>query len=297
MVIYFAKEHSMETIKIRKDYSERVQYIHSDFPIYIRKGILSKYPNYQALSHWHEDIEFIYVLSGSMDYDINGQIVSLHEKEGILVNSKNFHFGFSDHQECIFICILIHPDLFSTNPMIDSLYVQPFISNLDLPYLLLKKERWQLEILQIIQTLYQLDQKDAHFFLDCQQQIVKLFSILYKHRDPQSHAPSWSKLELLRVMVNFIQDQFDQNISLDDIAKSANIGKTTCCKLFNTYMHTTPIEYVLTYRMEQAYTLLEESDRSITDIAYAVGFHDSSYFTKIFKNYYHTTPKSIRQKK
>ena len=97
---------------IKEDYSEKVQYNDPDYPVYIRRNFLSTYPHYAAPSHWHEDIELIAVLSGQMKYSVNGEIIDLKEGEGIFVNSRQMHFGFSDtNAECEFLCTLFHPML------------------------------------------------------------------------------------------------------------------------------------------------------------------------------------------
>lgn len=71
-------------IELKDDRSEKVQYDDTAYPIYIRRGILSYYPNYTAPSHWHDDIELIAVLDGEMDYNVNGEITTLQKGEGIL---------------------------------------------------------------------------------------------------------------------------------------------------------------------------------------------------------------------
>ncbi|MGN0464776.1 MAG: cupin domain-containing protein [Lachnospiraceae bacterium] len=79
----------------KNDLSERVYYNIPDFPVYIYRSLLSSYPNFSAISHWHDDIEFILVESGHMQYNINGKTVILREGEGIFVNTKQFHYEFS----------------------------------------------------------------------------------------------------------------------------------------------------------------------------------------------------------
>ena len=58
-------------IELNDDRSEKIPYDSPDYPIYIRQGVLSHYPNYAAPSHWHDDIELIAVLDGEMDYHVN----------------------------------------------------------------------------------------------------------------------------------------------------------------------------------------------------------------------------------
>ena len=55
------------TIELKDDRSEKVHYDSLNYPIYIRRAILSQCLNYTAPSHWHDDIELIYIISGFMD--------------------------------------------------------------------------------------------------------------------------------------------------------------------------------------------------------------------------------------
>ena len=82
----------MLSLEMRDDRSEKVRYDYTDYPIYIRRALLSSYPGYAAPTHWHDDIEFIAVLSGEMQYNVNGEIVTLAENEGIFVNARQMAF-------------------------------------------------------------------------------------------------------------------------------------------------------------------------------------------------------------
>jgi AraC-like DNA-binding protein len=57
---------------------------------------------------------------------------------------------------------------------------------------------------------------------------------------------------------------------------------------------TTPINYLLTYRIERAARKLLGSDLSVTQIAYDCGFNDLSYFIKTFKTFKKVSPKDYR---
>ena len=93
--------------KVMQDASEIVRYDEVGIPLYIREGLLSSYPDHRALCHWHEDIEWVQIRSGQMNYYINGKRVLLNAGEAIIVNSRQMHYGYSENgQECDFICIL-----------------------------------------------------------------------------------------------------------------------------------------------------------------------------------------------
>ncbi len=69
----------MLVIERMQDFSEIVPYEQKEIPLYIRTASLSEYPGMSAPCHWHEDLEWIWVLEGSMYYDINGKRLLLQD--------------------------------------------------------------------------------------------------------------------------------------------------------------------------------------------------------------------------
>ena len=116
--------------KVMQDASEIVRYDEVGIPLYIREGLLSSYPDHRALCHWHEDIEWVQIRSGQMNYYINGKRVLLNAGEAIIVNSRQMHYGYSENgQECDFICILCHPKILTANSVLYQSYITPVLSN------------------------------------------------------------------------------------------------------------------------------------------------------------------------
>ena len=95
----------------------------------------------------------------------------------------------------------------------------------------------------------------------------------------------------------FIETHFREQITIDDIAASANISVSTLLRLYHDILHTTPIQYVLKYRLDQIRDeLMLSPASSIAEIAYSCGFNDISYFNRCFLKEYGTTPSSFRRK-
>ena len=81
-------------------------------PIYARRDALSSFPDYRCPCHWHRDLEFIHVISGQMQYFVNGATVTLEAGNGLVVNSSRLHYGFSPQQrQCWFTCVVVNPEL------------------------------------------------------------------------------------------------------------------------------------------------------------------------------------------
>ena len=58
----------------------------------------------------------------------------------------------------------------------------------------------------------------------------------------------------------------------------------------------TPSEYMMLQKIERAKKILTESDQSITNIAFSMGFSSSNYFCSVFKKFMDCTPKDYRKK-
>lgn len=284
---------------LRFDKSEYVFYNKSDFPVYIRPGILSQYPNFAAESHWHDDIEFIVILSGSMDYSINGEILTLQEGEGIFVNSRQFHYGFSaEHKECYFICILLHPILLCSTQYIEQKYVLPVTTNAAIPYYKFSSNHaWEKQVLNYLLEIYECRNTDT-MELKAQSLFGNLWVELYTNLNTENNISSIQNHHLtsLQHMISFIQNHYKEKISLVEICKKGNVGKTTCSTIFMKYTNQTPIEYLTDYRLRKSIDLMASTDMTISEIGYEIGFSGASYFTETFRKRFGCSPGEYRKK-
>ncbi|WP_070000373.1 helix-turn-helix domain-containing protein [Cellulosilyticum sp. I15G10I2] len=85
------------------------------------------------------------------------------------------------------------------------------------------------------------------------------------------------------------------DISLECIAQEVGISPQYLSKIFKEETGMNFIDYVTGKRISYAKKLLDNKDKSIREIAIAVGYSDSSYFTRIFKKIVGLTPKEYRE--
>ena len=99
-------------------------------------------------------------------------------------------------------------------------------------------------------------------------------------------------------MLDFAEQNFAENITLEQIAGAADIGERECLRCFNRTIRLSPMQYLLKYRIMQGaeMCLLHPAD-SVSDIAIRCGFDSPSYFTKIFKRFTGCTPREYRHSK
>ncbi len=287
----------MLSVDMKDDCSEIVHYNFEKYPVYIRKALLSSYENFEAPLHWHNDIEFILVFRGEMNYNINGKTVTVKQGDGIFVNSNQLHCGFSKTKsECEFVCILIHPVMLCVSQAFEQDYVLPLLKNQSVPYLKLCADvDWQSEILSEISNIYN-SKSDAAAILKISACFLKIWSLIFGNTKIKSEKEIQNgDLIILKNMIGFIQKSYKEKITLSDIAKSGAVGQSKCCKLFEKHTGTTPIAYLIQYRLHQSTRHLKTTDMAITEIAHTVGFSGSSYYAEAFKKRYGKSPSEYKR--
>ncbi len=103
--------------------------------------------------------------------------------------------------------------------------------------------------------------------------------------------------ELVRVAVNFINSNYERDISLSDIARFVFLSPSYFTRAFKDEMGVSPIHFLLEVRVQRAKELLEGTGTKISDIALSVGFSNQQRFNEIFKKYSGMTPLQYRKMK
>jgi len=284
-------------LEVFSDLSERLNYNLPGFPLYARSGELRDYDRYAAACHWHPDIEFILILDGAMDYFINGETVHMDAGEGIFVNSKRLHYGYSkDHADCSFYCVVVHPDLLGEGTHVGNEYVKSKFGTDTEDYILLTScSDWQCAALEHIGQIYEEMHSKTRNPLRLISQITSLCAyigdniqpVLAKHADESSWLTVWS-------MTGFIQQNYDRKITLNDIAASGSVCRSKCCRLFSEYVGQTPNACLTRYRVNKSLEMLKETKMSVIEVSMACGFQNPSYFTQVFEKSIGLSPRDYR---
>jgi AraC-like DNA-binding protein len=101
----------------------------------------------------------------------------------------------------------------------------------------------------------------------------------------------------LKRAMDYINKVYDEPIQLDIVASAAAVSPAYLSRLFSEHLKTTFVEYLTGIRIKHAEKLLSESALSIKEIAFAVGYQDPAYFSKIFRKVTGKTPSETRSYK
>jgi two-component system response regulator YesN len=92
--------------------------------------------------------------------------------------------------------------------------------------------------------------------------------------------------------MRIVEERYDSPLQLSQVAEACGITPSYLCRLFSEHMDTNFVDYVNTVRLKVAEEMLIENRRSVKEIAYAVGYADPNYFSRIFKKYKGIPPTS-----
>lgn len=98
----------------------------------------------------------------------------------------------------------------------------------------------------------------------------------------------------IKEAITFIEENFQNDISVEDIAATCGLNRSYFGKIFHDTIGKTPQAFLLTYRMTKATELLKLSKLSISDISSAVGYANPLHFSRAFKNIYGVSPRQWR---
>ena len=237
--------------------AEVVHYERQELPLYIRTADLEQFTGRRAAGHWHDDLEWVHILNGTMNYSVNGRKLPLKAGDSLLVNGRQMHYGYGE-EHCRFLCILFHPSLFGDNKTLRQEYIRPVLEDPGLEFLYFDGEKEE-------------------------------------GRETGNVLRRMAELKEAGEMVSFICRHYGEPLSLEAIAAAGHVSRSKCCQIFRKYVGQSPVEFLNAYRLKVGRDLLGSTERSVTEIATACGFSHLSYFSKQFAAVYGCTPREYRK--
>ncbi len=272
-------------------YNETKQHGTLDFPIQLY-CIDKLNPKYEMAHHWHASIELIRIVSGSLKVRLNNRNFTAYEGEMIFVNPETVHGAMP--VDCIYECIVFSPEILSSGDK----EARSFIENLE-NHIIAVYDHFdsKSEFKKAADSVFEQMKADKNSFYVISR-LYEFFALIMEnglYKKVSELGGSEKTNAKLRRVLSFIRDSYDKQISLEEMAQTADMSTKYFCSFFKEMTGKTPVKYLNTYRIERAARKLISTDMQITDIAYSCGFNDLSYFIKTFKATKGVTPKIFRK--
>ena len=291
-------------VKVLTDRSEVVDYDESGIRLYLQTHKLSEYEGMRSYPHWHEEIEFMYILDGMLDYHVNGKVLRLTANSCTIINSRQInHSTHVDGRDCTFVCFLIHPALLAPAGKIWDRTVAPALRDTAFEYFVYDSGTpFHRTITEFMQDIVgEKTDRQSGYELRLIHRTVEFWLAFTEYYDLLKEEPGRKPdagLNDCREMLTFIHQHYAEPLTLKDIAAAGSVCRSTCCEIFRHYLGTSPIDFLNSYRLEIAQHMLKERrDLSITEIALLSGFSGSGYFAQCYRKAYGMTPREARKGK
>lgn len=263
---------------------ERQIYYDRDLNIeaYNLSGIVQKFPN-----HFHEDYVIGFVEGGRRHLCCKGRAYQVRAGDLLLFNPHDNHFcepidGEPLDYRAVNISTAIMAKavreiagreqvLHFTQPVVAQSDIAPAVSSL---------------YNTIMYNSSKLEKEEKFFFL--------LDQLLQEHASYLNAANELRLSEQITNLCTYIQDNFANNITLDELVAMTSFGKSHLLRSFTKQVGVSPYRYLQNIRLNKAKKLLEQGVTPL-DTAIMAGFSDQSHFTNFFKEFIGLTPKQYQR--
>lgn len=285
-----------------QNYHETKSHTSSEFPY---NTYLCSIPLDFALVplHWHSELELIVIKKGRGIVSVDLERRPVCAGDIVFIRPGQLHFiEQDDRQSMEYENILFKEDLLITSraDLCAQQFLYPLLSG-EIPsatfftpalscYKAVTDCFQQIDLLCAARPEgYQLAVKGVlfHFF----------FILISNQKNMEEKtAPQSKALEKLKTILKYVEEHYDERITIDHMAELTYYSKSHFMKFFKTHMGSSFIEYLNDYRLTMAERMLRSSDDSVLEIAGKSGFENLSYFNRMFKRKYGCSPGKWRNR-
>ena len=261
---------------------ERRQY-GSDFELWCRC-----YRDIHFLAHYHTDVEMILVRGGAPKIVVNNHSFSCRRGDVVIIRPGDIHFNEQDDSENILDFVVFNPiilgDIYSSH--ID---LVPYVSAEQT-----EQHGFSVDGITLFDTLHrELRDKERYYDAAIKSRLRSFWIDYMRHfttGEQGSGLISTNRLSRIRVLLDYIDRHYDQDIPLSKAAQLLGYDTFHCSKTFKAITGVNYVTYLNTVRVGKALDKLRSSDQSIIDVALDCGFNTPRTFNRVFKEITRMTP-------
>ena len=231
--------------------------------------------------HIHECCEIFLCISGGKSFLIDDKVYEVNDGDLFIINQFEAHKVSPLPDEIFSRYIMhVHPTFLYSNSdenvnLADCFYREGGLNRISLS----KSEVKELSLL--FDAL-----KGEHKYGDELYKKIRVLELLLAvnklFRTHNEGSANTKRHQTVQLAIDYINNNYSHEITLDTIAKSAYISVNQLCRLFNKYCGTTVTKYLTGKRISEAKKMLGEG-KSVTDTAFMCGFNDYANFIRVFK--------------
>lgn len=255
--------------------------------------------------HWHDEMELILILEGQVIITLNKTSISASKGDIVLILPGILHAidqdqtHTSEYYNIVFDLKLLGQD--TPSDLCFQSYLSPYRNEkVSIPYLLPREHAVHPRLQQALTALIDIHHStDPASELYIKSQLFYIFWLLEPLQSKNQLAiPNQyhiSQIQKMKDLLLFIHANYASPLTLKEAADFCGYSSSYFSKFFKSFTGMTLIEYLNHYRLKKAGDLLLTTSMSIIEISEITGFENQSYFIRLFRKHYQTTPKQYRK--
>ena len=249
---------------------------------------------FSSKKHWHRELEFAYLLSGRLQINVDDVIRDLSEGELFIISGGAIHYYIDKEHEFEVGVVKISLQLFDGL----SREAKAFLARLYEEVLHIDKDEEVGRIFGDIIGLITEPEKTAQELM-LTARMIDLSLYLSSHsfliRNRMEYKKN-SDAELLERMTTYFMNHGSEKVTLADMASHLGFSESYCSKYIKKKTNMNFLEYLNSSRIMRAETLLRTTEKSVTEIAYSIGFSSIQSFNRVFKASCGGSPSDYRKR-
>lgn len=266
------------------------------------EGHRSPYIGSISSLHFHDDLEFLYIKSGCFKCVSNNIEYFADTEDIIFINSRIPHATSVTEPYTSYDMLQFDAAFFSNDTVSGiSKYLSRFININKAPVVVFKAHTAEAKELKayLNAVFREYTFKAPSYELYIKAGILNIIAFLsrYDYLTDSSIFFDEKIIEKIMPALNYIDQHYDEQISLENLSNTVNLNSSYFCRLFKKATNSTFIEYLNFVRICKAEKKLSSSKESISEISLNLGFSSVSYFNKVFKAIKGCTPTEYKKSK
>ncbi len=272
------------------------------FPYVCIRTELDRYAEKSIAWHWHSSFEITYLEEGEVTLQTPEEVINLQKGDAVFINSGVLHFYQAvNHRSSVVYAQLFDMHLLTGmyNSVFEEKYCNPVLHCGSLQAWKIHPEdaakvRMIEAILSGVESAR--DEPEGYEF-DIRTYLSTFWRYLFRETEQarsRNVIRNAGDVERIKKMMDYIQEHCAEKIRLEQIASSGGVSVRECTRCFRRCINCSPTDYLTQVRVRKAADLLSRTSLSILDISEACGFSSSSYFSRVFRDSYGSTPNAYR---
>lgn len=238
--------------------------------------------------HWHNQIELIHIIEGEIYIELPNGTFKAKQGDVVIVPPRSSHTGFTTDSKIVYDIILFDIRSFYNGTPTTQKYMMPIFDGAA-SFIPVTNNT------NIVSTVDRITELAVDDMLITDERLIEITANIYKliyefyHNDIVLFNPEITDPTIMKI-IKYIETNYSDDLSNKKLSALFGYSSAYFCRKFKNNTGLSPVDYINTYRVEQAYKMIKGGQHNLVTVAHSCGFSNSNYFTRCFKKHFKHPP-------